>query len=118
MTPTQKSIICGALCCLVVVIVKVFRQRKMLSLDDVGLVVATCFTGSNLPPAVFLFFYGIFPDALLDHTALHGYEKYISYSGIALFFISLAGWYKYIVTAWEKSTEATVSNPVSLVTAK
>jgi hypothetical protein len=78
----------GFLVCSTVVVVTVFRQRRFEA-ADLGAFGAAFLAGTNLPAAVFLCAYAIWPDPVSVPTKLHGMERFVSFAGVSLLLVSL-----------------------------
>jgi hypothetical protein len=102
MDVTKASVIIGIVCTLIVLVLTIIRQRRF-DVSDLGSFVGAFFSGTNLPPALFLCFYVFLTDPNLQTTRLKGYEKYISLAGLVLFLASLIGVWRFCKTAWQKS---------------
>ncbi len=98
---TKASVVAGVVCTAIILIITIFRQRRF-DVSDLGNFVGAFFSGTNLPPALFLCFYVFLDDPTLSTTKLRGYEKYISLAGLVLFLASLTGVWKFCKTAWEQ----------------
>lgn len=101
---TRTSVVTGLASTLLVLLITVYYQKRF-DTSDIGSFIAAFFSGSNLPPAVFLAMYLFADDPNLSQTLLKGYEKYISGAGLALFLVSLVAIWKLCATAWEVNTE-------------
>lgn len=102
---TQASVILGVASTLVLVAVTIVRQKRIDTVD-IGSFMAAFFSGTNLPPALFLFWYVFSQDPLVAQSKLKGYEKYISAAGLVLFLASAIAIWKLCKTAWD-AAEAT-----------
>ena len=100
---TQTSVIIGILCTVIVLVITITRQKRF-DVSDLGSFVGAYFSGTNIPPALFLCFYVFMFDPALNTTLLKGYEKYISLAGLVLFLASLTGVWKFCKAAWQKTT--------------
>jgi hypothetical protein len=98
---TKASVVVGMVCTVIVLAVTVLRQQRF-DISDLGNFVGAFFSGTNLPPAMFLCFYVFMSDPALQATKLKGYEKYISLAGLVLFLASLTAVWKFCKTAWQK----------------
>ena len=76
-------LVTGLVLCLTIV-----RQRRFEP-ADIGAFAAAFLAGTNLPPALYLCGYAIFPDSVLVPTKLHGMEKYVSFAGLSLLLVTL-----------------------------
>lgn len=76
---------------------------------------AAFFSGTNLPPALFLFWYVFAQNPLIEQSKLKGYEKYISAAGLLLFLASAVAIWKLCKTAWEVSEKAAAEEPSKAV---
>jgi len=92
----------GVASTITVVVITVVRQRKF-EIADVGTFMAAFFSGMNLPPAAFLFWYVFAQDPVVAQSSLSGYEKYISGSGLLLFIASTIAIWKLCQTAYERA---------------
>jgi RsiW-degrading membrane proteinase PrsW (M82 family) len=99
---TQASVIIGIVCTIIVLLITVLRQKRF-DVSDLGSFVGAFFSGTNIPPVLFLCFYIFMLDPGLSATRLKGYEKYISLAGLVLFLASLMGVWKFCKTAWPKA---------------
>jgi RsiW-degrading membrane proteinase PrsW (M82 family) len=90
MDVTKASVVVSIVCTLLVLVLTIIRQRRF-ELSDLGSFVGAFFSGTNLPPAMFLCLYVFLADPNLQTTRLKGYEKYISLAGLVLFLASLIG---------------------------
>lgn len=106
MNVTKLSVMVGIVCTAIVLLITIVRQKRF-DASDLGNFVGAFFSGTNLPPALFLCFYVFLTDPALDSTRLKGYEKWISLAGLVLFIASLIGVWKFCKTAWEKSEATT-----------
>jgi hypothetical protein len=102
MDVTKASVMVGAGCTLIVLVLTIVRQRRF-DVSDLGSFVGAFFSGTNLPPAMFLCAYVFLSDPALQSSRLRGYEKYISVAGLVLFLASLIGVWRFCRAAWEKS---------------
>ncbi len=83
----------GIACSVVVFLITLYYQRR-LDLIDLGVVGATFLAASNILPALYLCYYGATTNLNQNlPPELKGYERYITFAGIASVFISL-------VTVW------------------
>ena len=78
----------GFVTCLLIVSITIVRQRRFEP-ADVGSFAAAFLAGTNLPPAVFLCGYAIFPDPPSVATKLQGLERFVSFAGLSLLLVSL-----------------------------
>src|SRR5206468_12150874 len=78
----------GFSACIVVIAITVRRQRRFEA-ADLGSFAAAFLAGTNIPPALFLCSYAIFPDPQSVTTKLHGLEKFVSFAGLSLLLVSL-----------------------------
>ena len=83
MDVTKASVVVGIVCTLIVLVLTIIRQKRF-DVSDLGSFVGAFFSGTNLPPAMFLCFYVFLTDPGLQNTRLKGYEKYISLAGLVL----------------------------------
>jgi hypothetical protein len=97
---TQTSVVIGIVCTTAVAIITIIKQGRF-DISDLGTFVGAYFSGSNIPPALFLCFYVFMSDIALNNTLLKGYEKYISMAGLVLFLASLIGVWKFCQAAWK-----------------
>lgn len=97
---TQTSIIVGIVSTVIVLLITIIRQHRF-DIPDLGSFVGAYFSGSNIPPALFLCFYAFMSDTALNNTLLKGYEKYISVAGLVLFLASLIAVWKFCQAAWK-----------------
>jgi len=102
---TRTSVIVGIASTVIVLIITVVRQKRF-DVSDLGSFVGAFFSGTNIPPALFLCVYVFISDPQLDATKLKGYEKYISLAGLVLLLAALTGVWKTCQAAWKKSEEA------------
>jgi hypothetical protein len=98
---TQASVLTGVVSTLAVATITIVRQRQ-LEIADIGTFMAAFFSGMNLPPAAFLFWYVFAQDPLVAQSVLKGYEKYISGSGLLLFLASAIAVWKLCKTAYDR----------------
>lgn len=99
MDVSKASILTGTVLTIAIILVTVKFQKRFDG-TDLATFLGVFFSGSNLPPAIFLFLYAFMDDsAALQTSVLKGYEKYISMAGIALFLISILGIWKFFKTA-------------------
>jgi hypothetical protein len=98
---TKVSVVVGMACTVIVLAVTILRQQRF-DISDLGNFVGAFFSGTNLPPAMFLCFYVFVSDPALQMTKLKGYEKYISLAGLVLFLASLTAVWEFCKTAWQK----------------
>lgn len=98
---TKASVVVGMACTVIVLVITVLRQQRF-DISDLGNFVGAFFSGTNLPPAMFLCFYIFISDPALQTTKLKGYEKYISLAGLVLFLASLTAVWKFCKTAWQR----------------
>lgn len=78
----------GFLVCGLVMIITIVRQRRFEA-ADLGAFAASFLAGTNLPAAIFLCGYAIFPDPSSVLTKLHGLERFVSFAGLSLLLVSL-----------------------------
>jgi hypothetical protein len=99
---TQWSVLTGFGSALLVFVTTLVRQKR-LDRADLGALGTTFFSGYNLPSAIFLCYYVFDPDPpeLLTKTKLYGYEKYLSFSGGALLFLSLVTIWSFLQIAYK-----------------
>jgi len=100
MDVTQASVISGVASTVLLVVVTVARQKRIETLD-IGSFMAAFFSGTNLPPALFLVWYVFAQDPIVQMSKLKGYEKYISGGGVLLLLASIIAIWKLCKTAWE-----------------
>jgi hypothetical protein len=98
---TKATIIAGFSCAVLVLILIIFRKRR-LDVDHFGICLGAYLSGSNFPAAIFLAMYVFENDPLFQQTKLKGYEKQIALAGLALFLSALIGVWKLCKTAWER----------------
>jgi hypothetical protein len=111
---TQASVISGVASTLILAVITVMRQKRVDTID-IGSFMAAFFSGTNLPPALFLFLYVFAQDPLIEQSKLKGYEKYISAAGLVLFLASAIAIWKLCKTAWEVSKEATAEESLETI---
>jgi len=99
----KLGIIFGFVSSALILLVTVWRQRRF-EMTDIGAIAVSYFPGSNLPPAVLLCSYGIYPDPQDVMTKLHGLEKYVTFSGWCLFLISLVAIWGALLRAYTTPT--------------
>jgi hypothetical protein len=111
---TQWSVITGFGSAILVFATTLIRHKR-LDRTDLGALGATFFAGYNIPAALFLCYYVFNPDPpdLLMKTKLFGYEKYLSFSGGALLFLSLVSIGNFLESAY-KVPQAAAQNPVPI----
>lgn len=80
--------LCGFISCAVVLGITVVRQRQFEA-TDVGSFAAAYLAGSNLPAAIFLCGYALWPGPASVATKLHGLERFVSFAGLSLLLVSL-----------------------------
>lgn len=95
---SNGSTLLGFIAAIAVLILVVCRQKR-LELSDLGSLGAAYFAGSNVPAALFLCWYTFDPDPATVQTKLHGYEKYVSFAGLAILVFS-------IITIWSQCQKA------------
>ncbi len=105
MDVTKASVVVGIVSTLIVLVLTIIRQKRF-DVSDLRSFVGAFFSGTNLPPAMFLCFYVFLTDPGLQNTRLKGYEKYISLAGLVLFLASLIGVWKFCKTAWGKPKQS------------
>ena len=99
---TQASVAVGILCTAIVLMITVVRQKRF-DVADLGTFVGAFFSGTNIPPALFLCAYVFMTDPQLNNTLLKDHKKYISLAGLVLFLASMIGVWTFCKTAWKKS---------------
>lgn len=85
----RLAIFSGFLSCALVVALTVIRQRR-LDIADVGPCTASFLSGLNIPAAIFLSTYALYPDPATVLTKLHGFEKYVTVAGVVMLLLSVA----------------------------
>ncbi|QEH42151.1 hypothetical protein [Chitinophaga sp. XS-30] len=85
----------------------VFRQKRC-DRSDLGSFATVFLAGSNIPAGIFLCWYVFDPDpaAIISQTRLAGFERYFSFAGSALLFLSIAGIWTSIKTAFKGENTA------------
>jgi hypothetical protein len=79
----------GFSACVLVIAITIRRQRRFEA-ADLGSFATAFLAGTNIPPALFLCSYAIFPDDPQSVTTkLHGLEKFVSFAGLSLLLVSL-----------------------------
>jgi hypothetical protein len=103
MNVAQWSALTGYVSAFLLLGITIVRQRRFDRVD-IGPLAITYFSGSNLPAAVFLCYYVFDPDpaAVLAQTRLAGYEKYLSFAGMALLIVSLVGIWTLLRAAYQR----------------
>lgn len=106
------STLLGFVFCAAVLVITVTRQRRF-ELTDVGSVAAAFLAGKNVPAAVFLCGYAIWPDPGSVATKLHGLEGFVSFAGLCLLLLSLASFLGLCSKAYmlDEEAKATELNP-------
>lgn len=84
---TKETTLAGFVATLVVLGLTILRQRRF-DMSDLGSFGAAYFSGSNMPAAIYLFWYAFDPDPSSVPTKLHGYEKYVAFAGLSLLIFS------------------------------
>jgi hypothetical protein len=102
---TKETTLAGLIATLVVLGLTIFRQRRF-EMRDLGSFGAAYFSGSNMPAAVYLFWYAFDPDPSSMPTKLHGYEKYVAFAGLSLLILSS-------ITLWTLCQKAYALEPTS-----
>lgn len=106
----DKSVPCvGFLCVIIVASTTIWKQRKLES-AHVGSFVAAYLAGCNIPAAVFLCSYAVWPDPVEIGTKLHGWEKYVSMAGVALLFSAIIGVWTLLKKACEEAIPEVAKN--------
>jgi hypothetical protein len=100
----QTTVLSGFLSTFIVFLITIIYQRRF-DTKDVGSFAAAFIAGSNIPPAIFLCLYGIYPDPSTVQTKLHGYEKYVSLAGLLFLVIATLTLWNLIKRAYEKDQE-------------
>lgn len=85
---TQFTVGCGLAAAIGILVLTVHRQRR-LEASDVGPFASAFLSGSNLPAALYLCWYGFAPDPPTVLTKLHGFEKYIAFAGLTFFLVNI-----------------------------
>lgn len=84
---TAQTTLSGFISTVAVLVLTIIRQRRF-DVTDIGSFAAAYLSGSNIPAAIFLCWYGLDPDPLSVPTKLHGYEKYVAFAGLSLLILS------------------------------
>jgi hypothetical protein len=85
---TQCTVGCGLAAAIAILILTVNRQRR-LEASDVGPFASAFLSGSNLPAAFYLSWYGFAPDPPTVLTKLHGFEKYVAFAGLTFLLVNV-----------------------------
>jgi hypothetical protein len=101
---TKETTLSGFIATIILVGITVFRQRRFEA-SDLGSFGAAYFSGSNVPPAIYLFLYAFDPDPISAQTKLHGYEKYVAFAGLSLLILSLVTFWSLCRKAYEVTIE-------------
>jgi hypothetical protein len=84
----QCTVACGFLAALVMFILLVYRQGS-LEASDIGPFASAFLSGSNLPAALYMCWYGFSPDPPTVMTKLQGFEKYIAFAGLSFLLVNI-----------------------------
>jgi len=98
----------GFIVCVVVVMITIIRQRRF-ELTDLGPYAASFLAGTNLPAALFLCTYALYPDSATVATKLHGMERFVSFAGLSLLLVTLLSIYGLCRNAYQQAPAPTAA---------
>jgi hypothetical protein len=84
----QCTVACGFIAALAMFGLIISRKRS-LEASDIGPFASAFLSGSNLPAALYLCWYGFSPDPLTVHTKLQGFEKYVAFAGLSFLLVNI-----------------------------
>jgi hypothetical protein len=102
MSPNTAGVVLGLVVAALIVVVTIIRQKRFEA-TDLGSFVAAFLSATNVPPAIFLCFYGLSPDPDTVQTKLHGYEKFVSFAGLSLLLVSLIALWGLFSRAYQRA---------------
>lgn len=89
----------GLIACVAILVITVIRQQR-LELRDIGPFLGAFLGAANIPAALYLCLYAVYPDPDSVATKLHGYEKYVSFGGLSLLLVTGVTLWKSYLSAY------------------